>query len=307
MNKNPMMCDLETGICGPAEEDNTGLELIDLSAPRKKMNLYYATDPICSHCWALEPVLRRFTEQYGHYFNMHTLMGGLVEKWDDFDDTSGISKPSDVAKHWKEIGLHSRMPINGDLWFDNHVTSSYIPSRVYKVIQQKDAKLAVVFLRKAREAVLPFNKNIGSDHILIDLVNKIGLNGEEIVKESYLPAAQELLQEDFTTLSHLDVRGFPTLVFINEEQKGVKVVGVKSFESYIEALQQLLPDEKIQPANSPNLQSLLQKEELLFSKEIEEMYRVEEKNVEAFIQKELAGHSYAVEEILGEKYIKALI
>lgn len=31
-NKDAMICDIETGICGPAGEVNSGIELIDLSS-----------------------------------------------------------------------------------------------------------------------------------------------------------------------------------------------------------------------------------------------------------------------------------
>lgn len=65
-NKN-MVCDLDTGICG--EIENEGMELIDFNKPTKTIDLYYVTDPICSHCWAIEPVLGRFIEQYEDYFN----------------------------------------------------------------------------------------------------------------------------------------------------------------------------------------------------------------------------------------------
>lgn len=74
LKNHPMLCDLETGICGVADEDELGM--IDFNQPKKSIEVYYVTDPICSHCWALEPVLRRFIEQYGHYFNFHTIMGG---------------------------------------------------------------------------------------------------------------------------------------------------------------------------------------------------------------------------------------
>lgn len=304
-NNNSMMCDLETGICGPAGEGNSEMELIDLTAPTKKIDLYYVTDPICSHCWALEPTLRKFMEEYGQYVNLHTLMGGLLEKWDGFADVSnGISGPGDVAGHWREVGDHTRMPIDGSFWFEDPVTSSYIPSRVYKVVQQKDASLAPVFLRKAREAVFPFNKNISNDQLLIEIVNSIGLNGEEIVKESHLPAAQELLQEDFIMASRLGVRGFPTIIFLNEEQKGVKVVGARPYDNYVQALKQVLPEENIQPKTVHTLQHILQKEKLLFSREIEDLYNLAQQDVAAFVEKELATDSYVVEEVLGEKYIK---
>src|SRR5690606_9495053 len=63
-----MMCDLETGICGPAEISSsaqTGSPIQEAGSPIQpitfrptpKVDVYYVTDPICSHCWALEPTL----------------------------------------------------------------------------------------------------------------------------------------------------------------------------------------------------------------------------------------------------------
>ena len=304
-NKNAMMCDLETGICGPVDEGNTAMGLIDLTAPNKKIDVYYVTDPICSHCWALEPTLRKFVEEYGNYINMHILMGGLLEKWDGFADVAnGISGPADVAAHWREVGDHTRMPIDGSFWLEDPVSSSYIPSRVFKTIQQLDANLAPIFLRKAREAVFPFNKNIASDEVLIDIINEMGLKGEEIVKESHLAAAQASLEEDFKMVSKLGVRGFPTIIFLNEEQKGIKVVGARPYEYYVQALQQMLPDENIQPKKAPKLQNILVKEELLFSREIEELYGLDQQNIASFVEKELAEGTYFVDRVLGENYFK---
>jgi putative protein-disulfide isomerase len=300
--KNNMMCDLETGVCGPGGD--TEMEFIDLSAPQKKVDLYYVTDPICSHCWALEPVLRKFETQYGQYFNMHTLMGGLLENWDGFADTAnGISGPADVAGHWREVGDHSRMPIDGTVWYDNPIESSFIPSRVFKVIHKQNPELANTFLRRARESLFAFNKNIAQDEMLIDLVNKVGLNGEEIVKQSKLPEADTSLHEDFHLVRQLSVRGFPTIVMLNEEKKGVKIVGARALEQYIAALQQMLPEENLQSKQQPNLLSLIQKEKLLFSREIEEFYAIEEKDVEAFVSKQLVNADYETKEVLGEKYI----
>lgn len=303
--KNNMICDLETGICGPGGDDMKTMEFIDLSTPQKTIELYYVTDPICSHCWALEPVLRKFVSQYGQYFNMNTLMGGLLEKWDGFADVSnGISGPADVAGHWREVGEYSRMPIDGTLWYDNPIESSFIPSRVYKVIQQKNRDLANTFLRRAREELFAFNKNIAQDEILIHIVNGIGLDGEEIVNQSKLPEANTLLQEDFQFVRELGVRGFPTIVMVNEEQKGVRIVGARTLEDYTNALQQLLPDKTLKSKQLSDLDQLLQQEKLLFSREIEEYYSIEKNEVDVFLQKQIPQDAYEVNSILGEKYIQ---
>jgi putative protein-disulfide isomerase len=269
------------------------------------VELYYVTDPICSHCWALEPVLRKFVDQYGHYFNMHTLMGGLLEKWDGFADVSnGISGPADVAGHWREVGEHSRMPIDGTVWYDNPIESSFIPSRVYKVIQEKNSDLANAFLRRAREELFAFNKNIARDEVLINIVNQVGLDGEAIIHESKLPEANTSLHQDFQLVRELGVRGFPTIVMVNEEQKGVRIVGARTLEDYTNALQQLLPEETLQPKKLSSLDQLLPQEKLLFSREIEEYFSIEKGEFDAFLKKELSQDAYEVKSILGEKYIQ---
>jgi len=255
----------------------------------------------------LEPVLRKFEAQYGQYFNMHTLMGGLLENWDGFADTAnGINGTADVAGHWREVGEHSRMPIDGTLWHDNPIESSFIPSRVFKVIHKQSPEIANTFLRRAREALFAFNQNIAQDDILIDLVNKVGLSGVEIVKQSKLPEAETSLQEDFQLVHQLGVRGFPTIVMLNEEKKGVKIVGARALEQYTEALQQMLPGEILQPKQQSSLQSLIQQEKLLFSREIEEFYAIKEQDVKAFVSDQLVNTDYKTKEVLGEKYISII-
>lgn len=262
------------------------------------------TDPICSHCWALEPVLRRLEEQYGDYFNFHTVMGGLLEKWGDepIDPANGISGPADVAGHWREVGEQTRMPIDGSLMYDNPVQSSYPPSRVFKVIQNENKALAHVFLRRAREAVFAFNQNISEETVLIEIVNKLGLDGEKILKDAELPSGQESLNEDFGLAASLGATGFPTIVMVNEENKGVKIVGGRPLEYYVSGLKQVLNIEELQPKQQPALSRLLEKEELLFSKEIEVMYDVETADINTFVEKQLPATTYQSKEILGEAY-----
>ncbi|WP_338471387.1 DsbA family protein [Niallia sp. XMNu-256] len=304
MKNNNMICDLETGVCGVAGEEE--MEILDFNQPKKSITLYYVTDPICSHCWAIEPVLRRFIEQYGDYFNVQTVMGGLLEKWHDgpIDPANGIYKPADVAGHWREVGEYSRMPIDGSLMIDNPVQSSYPPSRVFKVIQKNhNDEIAFQYLRRVREALFAFNQNISDSSVLIETVNEMDLNGEAIVKEAQQPIGQQLLHEDFTLVRNLGARGFPTIIMMNEENKGVKIVGGRPLQYYVDGLKQVLNAEKPQPKQQPALSSLLEKERLLFSKEIEVMYDIEQSEVRSFLEKELSPDRYQVKEVLGELYI----
>lgn len=307
MTANNLICDLETGVCGEVEED--AVEVIDLNKPQKKIDLYYVTDPICSHCWALEPSFRRFQEQYSDYFNFHTVLGGLLEKWGGgpVDPANGIYGPADVAGHWREVGEHSRMPIDGTLMIDNPVQSSYPPSRVYKVIQKHHGHTSANnFLRRAREELFAFNQNISEHQVLVNIVNELGLDGESIVNEAEQGSGQQLLNEDFDLVRRLGARGFPTIMMLNEESKGVRIVGARPTEFYVDGLKQVLGEEDIEPNERPTLAQFLEKSKYLFSIEIEVMYDLEQADVKGFIEQELPAGSYKVDEILGELYVTSI-
>ncbi len=267
------------------------------------INLYYVTDPICSYCWAFEPVLHRFLEQFGDYFNFHTVMGGLLEKWNDgpIDPEHGIYKPADVASHWKEVSEISRMPIDGSLMIDNPITSSYPPSRVFKIIQKYygDAK-AFAYLRRAREELFVCNKNISNVAVNIEIIHKLNLDGTAIAHEAETPFGQKLLEEDFSLARSLGAAVFPTVVFVNEMKEGVKIVGNHPLEDYINALRKVLKIEDIKPKKVPALSYFMNHDKLLFSKEMEVMYDMEQSEVKSFIQKGLRKGHYELHHFLGE-------
>lgn len=236
-------------------------------------------------------------------------MGGLLEKWGDgpVDPANGISGPADVAGHWREVGELTRMPIDGSLMIDNPVQSSFPPSRVYKVIQKNhNDELAFDYLRRAREALFAFNRNISDPSVMIDIVNQLGLDGEAIIKEAEQPTGHQWLNEDFNLARSLGVRGFPTIIMVNKENKGLKIVGSRPFEYYVGALEQILGSEKPKPKKQPTLSQLLEKEKLLFSKEIEVMYDIDPSGIHSFVEKELSPNTYLKKEILGESYFTTI-
>lgn len=269
------------------------------------ITLYYVTDPICSHCWTIEPVLRRFVEQYGDYFELATIMGGLLEKWHDgpIDPANGIYQPTDVAGHWREVGYAARMPIDGSLMLTNPVQSSYPPSRVFKVIQKRHGSAAAQqYLRKAREALFVFNQNISDSAVLVEIVNRLDLAGQVIVAEAESHEGQKLLNEDLALAESLGARVFPTIIMLDYNKNGVRVAGGRPLDTYVAGLQKLSGPKELEPKPLPTLTRLLQREKLLFSKEIEVMYSLQKQAVSKFVEQELTAGSYIVQEFLGEQF-----
>ncbi|MCH5685729.1 DsbA family protein [Niabella sp. W65] len=148
---NPLLCDRETGICEIPGSTAT-LPAIDMaSIIEKPIKLTYFTDPICSSCWGIEPQLRKLKLEYGDSMEIDYRMGGLLPDWSY--NSGGISKPSDVAHHWDEVSVYYDMPIDGDVWLEDPLPSSYPPSVAFKAAQMQDHAKAVAFLRIIREMV----------------------------------------------------------------------------------------------------------------------------------------------------------
>src|SRR5690554_7134621 len=121
---NPLLCDIETGMCETGETENSPKNVKGSNS--EKVKLVYFTDPICSSCWGIEPQLRKLKLEYGEHIDIEYRMGGLLPDWNY--NSGGISSPKDVAGHWDEVSVHYDMPIDGDLWLEDPLDSSYPPS-----------------------------------------------------------------------------------------------------------------------------------------------------------------------------------
>src|SRR5690606_5122845 len=129
------------------------------------------------------------------------------------------------------------------------------------------------------------------------------LDGDALAKAAQSDAGQALLDEDFALAGSLGERGLPTILMVNEEKKAVKLVGARTLDDYVNALEQVVPDQALQVQPIPALSQLLEKERLLFSKEIEVMYSLEADQARNYIRDALPAGTYGGEEILGEYYV----
>lgn len=236
-NSNPLLCDPETGVCEIPVQKNTG-DVMKISAVVKPVKLIYFTDPICSSCWGIEPQLRKLKLEYGHIMDIEYRMGGLLPDWSY--NSGGISKPSDVAHHWDEVSLHYDMPIDGDVWLEDPLDSSYPPSVAFKAAEIQDKDKAIRFLRIIREMVFLQKKNITKWEHLAEAAQKSGLNAEQF-KSDYEGKAKALFKEDLALGQKLGVRGFPTMFFLDEKGNQEMVKGTKPYALYEAPLLNLHP------------------------------------------------------------------
>lgn len=235
---NPLLCDIETGICemtaGKGKDSINGI----VQSTQKLLKVIYYTDPICSSCWGIEPQLRKLKLEYGTSIEIEYRMGGLLPDWNY--NSGGISKPSDVAHHWDEVSAYYDMPIDGDVWLEDPLHSSYPPSIAFKAAQLQDNEKAILFLREIREMVFLQKKNIAKWEYLEVAAKNVGLNVAQL-KTDFEGKAKALFQEDLKLGKELGVRGFPTMFFTNDKGNTEFVYGSKPYSFYEVAVLKLAP------------------------------------------------------------------
>ena len=237
---NPLLCDPETGTCEmPITEKPT--ENASIPTEKKPAKIVYYTDPICSSCWGIEPQLRKLKLEYGDYIEIDYRMGGLLPDWSY--NSGGISKPSDVAHHWDEASLHYEMPIDGNVWIEDPLDSSYPSCIAMKAAQIQSKEKAVKFMRILREHLYLDKKNIAKWENIAKAAELAGLDIQTL-KTDYEGKAKTLFQEDLNYAKKLGVRGFPTLFFADADNNQLTVYGSKPYASYENALLALYPEAK---------------------------------------------------------------
>src|SRR5699024_2382240 len=133
------------------------------------------------------------------------------------------------------------------------------------------------------------------------------INIETIFDLANSTQGQQLLSNDFNLVRELGVRGFPTVVIVNNDNQGTKIVGARDLNVYIDTLKKLNSNEKIVSKPLPDLELYLKKQHRLFSKEIEVMYDIKQDEVPNFVKQNLNSSVYTAKNILGENYYEFIL
>jgi predicted DsbA family dithiol-disulfide isomerase len=264
---NPLLCDPETGMCeipgNEVKDSNTKI----VQSTEKQIRLVYFTDPICSSCWGIEPQLRKLKLEYGNEIEIEYRMGGLLPDWSY--NSGGISKPSDVATHWDEVSIYYDMPIDGDVWLEDPLSSSYPPSIAFKAAQLQDEDKAVLLMREMREMMFLKKKNLSKWEHIASAAKTTGLNVEQL-KTDFEGKAIALFEEDLKVAREYGVRGFPTIFLLDNAGNKEIVYGSKPYALYEAAILKLNPA-ITKSEYSKNWETLFSKYHSLTAKEFAEL------------------------------------
>lgn len=206
----------------------------------KPLKIVYFTDPICSTCWLIQPILRKLKLEYDDYLDVDYKMGGLLPSWKDYN--KGIIKsPSDAAKHWEEMGSFYNTPLDGDVWLEDPLDSSYPPSIAFKAAQLQNKDKAILFLRRIKEMVFIEKKNITKREFIEHAALSCGLDSAVLFRDIQTKAL-DLFKEDLELAQAYEIKSFPTLLFSKDSNKKITLKGIQSYEKFEEIIKEFIPN-----------------------------------------------------------------
>ncbi len=227
----------ERGFILPLVSDSTKPKSIFIDKPLK---IIYYTDPICSTCWVIQPILRKLKLDYGDYLEIDYHMGGLLPSWKDYN--KGIIKtPLDAAKHWEEVNESQKMFLDGDIWIEDPLYSSFPPSIAFKAAQLQDSDKAITFLRRLKELVFLEKKNITRWDIIENAALSSGLD-TALLKKDFADKGPKLFEADLELAKDLKINIFPTLFFLKEGIVNHTIKGFQPYEKFEEIILSIIPD-----------------------------------------------------------------
>lgn len=205
----------------------------------KPIELIYFTDPICSTCWIMQPLIRKLKLEYGIYLDIKYCMGGMLPSWELY--TKGkIQNPGDAAEHWEMACACHDMPMDGDVWIEDPLQSSFPPSIAFKAAQIQDQDKALSFLRRIQEMVFLEKKNIIKWEHLENAAFESGLDSARL-RRDYDGAGKIQFEKDLELAKEMGVTGFPTLFFSDRLGNQVTLKGLQNYEVLEEIIHQLMP------------------------------------------------------------------
>ncbi len=245
--ESKFFCDLETGTCSLPDQH---LESSTVLTPHQdqKISILYFTDPICSSCWGIEPHLKRLKLEYGDFFKLEYKMGGLLPNWESYKGKD-VRSPKEVAKHWDDASRYYEMPIDGDVWLEDPLHSSFPPAIAFKAAQLQDPKKALNFYRRIKEMVFLEKKNTTKPEHLKAAALQCGLDPDQLILDMQ-DSGKEAFDDDVKLARSLGIKGFPSILFTDAKQNQYLLYGFRPYEEFEQAVQKWNPDAVKKPINT---------------------------------------------------------
>ena len=180
------------------------------------MRFIYVMDPMCSWCYAFQPELEEFLGKHSA-IEVDWIMGGLAP---DNDQPMSEDMKESISSYWHQIEKKTRVSFNHDFWKSNTpYRSTYPACRAVITAEALKTKCSQDMVKAIQSAYYKEAKNPSLEDTLISCAESIGLDRNHFSEVFKSDEIEKKLQEHLSLAHHLQVRGFPALFCINDQNQ----------------------------------------------------------------------------------------
>ena len=171
---------------------------------------------MCSWCYAFQPELEDFLQTQSS-LDVSWVMGGLApDSTDPMDESLKVR----ISSFWHEIETVTRVSFNHDYWQLNTPYRSTYPScRAVIAAESLKANSSQAMVKVIQSAYYQEAKNPSLEETLIDCAISIGLDEQNFVDVFKSDETEAQFQDHLSLSRQLQVRSFPTLYYINDNNQ----------------------------------------------------------------------------------------
>ena len=176
--------------------------------------LIYVHDPMCSWCFAFEPVRRQLFTALGDRVPVERLLGGLAP---DSAEPMPAAMRQMLQQTWRRIeqvvpGTH----FNYDFWERCEPRrSTYPANRAVLAAREQGIEFDESMTARIQQGYYREARNPSDDETLIELAADIGLDAARFAADLQSPRIATALLDEIDRARAIGATGFPSLVIID--------------------------------------------------------------------------------------------
>lgn len=230
-------CDPETGICAPADLTESHQEI----KKESDKAIIYVGDPMCSWCWGISnhlKALKDFYPQFGFSIVVGGLRPGGGEAWDDKMKTF-------LKHHWEEVTARSGQPFGYKLFDREEFNYDTEPScRAVVAARQWMEGNELAFYEEVSRKFYVDNEDPTEAAFYRSICAQFEIPFDVFLQVFESDQCKYETHQEFQLNRQWGVKGYPTVLFKNNEELYQVNYGYSEFDQMKEVIEKILAEEK---------------------------------------------------------------
>ncbi|PHS79553.1 MAG: DsbA family protein [Rhodospirillaceae bacterium] len=201
-------------------------------------HILYFGDPMCSWCWGFAPVINEMliATQTKSSFQVITtgLRPGVLEPWDD-------QLRGSIRHHWQSVVDKTGQPFDFARVDDSGFIYNTEPAcRAVVTVRNLKPNATFEMFESLQRAFYAEGQDITTAETLSEIARTCGVDPATFMKEFNQQVTQDQTLKDFQLTRIFGVRGFPTMLLINDQGIQTLTTGYQPWKSLRPRLEEWL-------------------------------------------------------------------